>query len=292
MPFAILSWRRGNGGYWAILALVVCSMPVRADGVAAGLAEHYLQNRAVTRFDADIPLPLAMSYQGRFVAALKPELGAVVGYKAGLTSPAAQARFGATQPIRGVLLERMLLNHGVSLRWPFAARPVAEGDLLVRVRSSAINEAETPAQALAALDAVMPFIEVPDLLFAADVKVSVAALAAANVGARFGVKGEAIVVEPTAEWRDRLRRFTVVLVDQKGEVLARGGGRELLGDPLAVVLWLRDSLRADGIPLKPGELLSLGSATRLLPVSPNTALTARYEGLDPRGPVEVSVRFE
>ena len=58
------------------------------------------------------------------------------------------------------------------------------------------------------------------------------------------------------------------------------------------MLWLRDSLKADGIALKKGDLLSLGTITKLTPTAPNTTVRARYVGLDPKGPVEISVIFK
>ena len=66
----------------------------------------------------------------------------------------------------------------------------------------------------------------------------------------------------------------------------------LLGHPLNVVLWLKDSLAAEGKRLKKGDLLSLGTITKLMPVRPGTTVKARYLDLDPAGPVEISAHFE
>jgi len=44
--------------------------------------------------------------------------------------------------------------------------------------------------------------------------------------------------------------------------------------------------------LKKGDLLSLGTITKLMPTQPNTTIRAKYIGLDPRGPVEISVKFK
>ncbi|NEP54188.1 MAG: hydratase, partial [Moorea sp. SIO3C2] len=64
------------------------------------------------------------------------------------------------------------------------------------------------------------------------------------------------------------------------------------GNPLQVVLWLKDSLKASGKVLKQGDLLSLGSMTPLIPVKSGTTIRAQYIGLDPKGKVEISVSFE
>ena len=75
-------------------------------------------------------------------------------------------------------------------------------------------------------------------------------------------------------------------------MIIEGQGSALLDHPLNVVLWLRDSLKAEGKKLKKGDLLSLGTITKLTPTAPNTTIRARYIDLDPKGPVEISVKFK
>ena len=81
-------------------------------------------------------------------------------------------------------------------------------------------------------------------------------------------------------------------VNRDGKVLATGKGKNLLGDPLNVVRWIRDTLKKQGKPLKKGDLLSLGTITKLMPAKPGKMIRARYIGLDPKGPVEISVSFK
>ena len=66
---------------------------------------------------------------------LTAQLGAPVGYKAGLTNPAVQKRFNADAPVWGVLYANMLLANGATVDAGFGARPLFEADLLVRVAS-------------------------------------------------------------------------------------------------------------------------------------------------------------
>ncbi|HRU89634.1 MAG TPA: hypothetical protein P5172_11880, partial [Syntrophales bacterium] len=80
--------------------------------------------------------------------------------------------------------------------------------------------------------------------------------------------------------------------DDKGQMLIEGQGSALLEHPLNVVLWIRDSLKAEGKLLEEGDLLSLGTITKLTPTTPGTTIRARYVGLDPQGPVEITVKFK
>jgi 2-keto-4-pentenoate hydratase len=91
---------------------------------------------------------------------------------------------------------------------------------------------------------------------------------------------------------ERLRIFKGQIYDKNGAMLAEGPGSSLLDHPMNVVLWIRDSLKADGIALKRRDLLSPGTVTKLTPTAPNTTVKARYVGLDPKGPVEINVIFK
>ncbi|KQP23571.1 2-keto-4-pentenoate hydratase [Pseudorhodoferax sp. Leaf267] len=215
--------------------------------------------------------------------------GAVIGYKAGLTNPAVQKRFNTDKPVWGVLYQGMLLDSGATVDPAFGARPLYEADLLVRVKSEAINRAKTPGEVLAAVDQIVPFIELPDLAVQAPPKLNGAGVAAINVGARLGIKGAPIAVPADAAAQtallDALRDMTVRLHDQAGTELARGKGSDILEHPLNAVVWLAGALAREGLAMKPGELISLGSFSPLLPPKAGLGVTATYEGLPGAQPV-------
>jgi 2-keto-4-pentenoate hydratase len=265
---------------------------VQAQDFAAKLTDHFLKKIPVAEVDPNMTMAQAMKVQEKFVASLAGEFGEPVGYKAGLTNPAAQKAFGVSAPARGTLLKKMLLTSGATVPADFGARPLSEGDLIVRVGSDAINGAKTPEEALKNLDAAIPFIELPDLVYDKNVKMNGPAIVAINVGARYGVMGIPIPLAATPEWANRLKNFTLQIFDEKDVMAAEGKGSALLGDPLAVVLWIRDSLAAEGKKLKKGDLLSLGTITRMMPTKPGSTVKARYTGLDPKGPVEITVSFK
>jgi 2-keto-4-pentenoate hydratase len=274
-----------------ICVFALCHQALAA-GEGAKLADFYLKKIPAPALDPSLTLDQAMKIQAEFIQAIMPAYGKVVGYKAGLTNPAVQKVFGVTAPVRGTLLEKMILASGSTLEANFGARPLYEGDLILRVGSDAINGAKTPMEALSHIDAAVPFIELPDLVYAKDVKINGPMLAAVNVAARYGIVGEPIPVEATAEWMERLKNFKCQIYDEKGVMLIEGPGSSLLDHPMNVVLWIRDSLKADGIALKKGDLLSLGTITKLTPTAPNTTIFARYLGLDPKGHVVISVTFK
>lgn len=283
---------RGIWLFFLILTFALGVAPIPAADDGARLAEQFLKKIPLSSFDQAMTLEQAMKIQAQFIKGLKPTFGDVVGYKAGLTNPDVQKAFGVTHPLRGTLLKKMLLKTGAEVEANFGCRSVYEGDLILRVGSVEINKAKNQQEILKYIDAVIPFIELPDLTYAKEVKLNGPALAAINVGARFGVMGSPISVKASTEWMDRLKNFKLQILDEKGSVLSEGQGNSLLGDPLNVVMWISDSLKAEGKKLNKGDLLSLGSITKLTPTTPNTTIRAVYLDLDPKGPVEISVKFK
>jgi 2-keto-4-pentenoate hydratase len=225
----------------------------------------------------------------RLVERLESSENRIVGYKAGLTSRELQQRFGVSGPVRGVLLEKMLLADGADVPFDFGARPMLDPGLIVVVKDSAIHQAKTHVEVLRALSLVVPFIELPDLLVAEGEKLSAPLIVSLNVGARLGVVGKGIPVRPTAEFAASLASMRVVVTDRGGKELAGGTGTAILEHPLNAVLWLAQDLEKSRIKLKAGDVLSLGSFTAPLTPRPGLNVTVRYEGL-PGNPA-VSVRF-
>lgn len=228
--------------------------------------------------------------QEKLVAALAPILGAPVGFKAGLTSKPAQERFGATGPVSGVLLEKMILADGATVPASYGARPVWEADMLLVVKDAGINAATTPEELLEHVAGMRPFIELADLALAEGEPVGVNDLQAINVGARLGVAGADVPLDGSPETLDTLTDAKIVATDQAGAVLAESTGAATLGSPAHAALWLVEDLKASGRKLEAGDLISVGSFTPLTPPKPGQEITVRYEGLP--GNPQVSVRFE
>jgi 2-keto-4-pentenoate hydratase len=276
-----------------LLAACAAPRPAEPPGCpgAAEIADKVQRFVALQPFADSAPgltMEAAACGARKFVAALVQTHGKAVGYKAGLTTAQVQQRFGVTAPIRGVLLEKMLLHDGAEVAAAFGARPFVEPDLMVEVGSSAIHDARTPQQVLANLRAVIPFIELADLLVADPSTVKGPTIAANNVGARLGVLGTRIPARSDAAFAQALQSMTVRTVDQHGTSLASAPGAAILGHPLDAVIWLAADLKKDGITLQPGDLLSLGAFGNLQ-ARPGLALRVVYEGLP--GNPSVQVRF-
>ncbi|MEM8854135.1 MAG: hydratase [Pseudomonadota bacterium] len=216
-------------------------------------------------------------HQDKVIAALQPTLGPVVGYKAAATSEGAQKQLGLDGPVLGVLLAEMLRQDGTTVEIDEGARLIFELDLLARVGDASINEAQTREEALASLDAFIPFVELGDLMVPKGAAITGPLLQAMNAGARLGVVGTPVTTEgmTAASIGEASGTLTRDLT-----VVAEAPVTALLGHPLDAVLWVRDAANARGMALKPGDVLSLGSLGRFELAAPG-AIAATYRGLGP-----------
>ena len=254
------------------------------------LADAYFAKRPMTnRFTGD--LDEARELRDCLAERLEEKLGPIIGYKAALTSEAAQKRFGAAQPLLGLIFEKMVQPDGARLSIKFGAVPLCEADLVVRVGDDRINRARDEAEAMAAIDAIIPFLELPDAIYGSDVVLNGPSIVAVNAGARLGILGEPIAITDPMPWLEKLNRIEAILLDEKGALIERGEARALMGHPLKAVLWIRDALAAEGKSLKKGDLLSLGAITRPLPIRSPGVVIARYKGLDSEKNIDIRVVF-
>ncbi len=264
-----------------------------SDAEVGEMANHYFARTPAPNFAAQSDADAACT-RAKFNKLLAARFGKVVGYKAGLTNPAVQKRFNTDQPTWGVLYDGMIQRSGFATAPNFGARPLFEADMLVRVKDAGVNDARTPAEVLRHIDQVIPFIELPDLVVQAPPKLDGAGVNAINVGARMGVAGTPLAVPATRGERyrllDELATMQVVVRGGEGQVLATGQGSDILGHPLNAVVWLAQALRKENLQMKPGDLISLGSFSPLMPPKAGLSVTVDYLGLTGAQPVKVSFR--
>ncbi len=281
----------------AALALGLAALPLGAhaacptDLEAAAVAAAIVARQPVTAPAAEMSMEDGLCGRDKVVRYLAQTYGEAVGYKAGLTNPAVQKRFNYNAPLRGTLFRSMLVDDGAEVPAAFGARPVFEADLVVEVANPVgLAKATTPGEALRHIKSVRPFIELPDLMVGDPSKLGGPMLAMINVGARLGVLGKPVAAKHDKALAEALALMTVSLTDGAGAVIDSGKGSATLGNPLNAAIWLAQDLARAGLPLKRGDLLSLGSFTKLTPPKPGLVVTARYEGLP--GNPQVVVKFK
>ena len=258
-----------------------------AQWIAAYTAKEQLTDPPENLSDAD-----AACTRAAFQQKLGEIHGPLAGYKVTLTNPKVQKTFNTNQPIWGAWYQDMLLPNRSKVPANYGTWPVLDAGLLVRVKSSAINQATTPEQVLSHIDKITPFIELADVLVKTPSKLTPQGMSAINAGARMGVMGTALNVPTDARQQKRLLRelsnMVVRVQTGKGKMLSRGKGSDVAGHPLQTVIWLSGALQEQGQALQEGQWVSLGSYSSMLRPQAGQTITAVYPGLTGARPVEVS----
>jgi 2-oxo-hept-3-ene-1,7-dioate hydratase len=283
---------------WTIPALclsaIVFAAPIThaacpSDAEVDAYLQDFTQRRVSKAYTNDISVADAECAKQKLAKKLTTVLGSPIGYKAAFTSAAVQQRFGVDGPRWGYMYDRNIVDIIAVLPHDFGARPLFEADLIVEVKDAGLADATTPLEALAHLEAIVPFIELPDLML--EGQFSGNRFTAVNVGFRGGVIGQEVPVQVTQAFADSLANMTVVLIDEAdgNKELGRSKGNAIMGNPLNAAIWLAKSLKQAGIKVKKGDLLSLGSLITPAPTQAGMRVRLQYIGLP--GDPTVSVAF-
>ena len=77
-----------------------------------------------------------------------------------------------------------------------------------------------------------------------------------------------------------------IVLTRSGELAGTGAGAPALGDPIAVVAWLANTLGGMGRGLEAGKLIVTGALHAAVPIRAGDAVRAEFDRL---GPVSVRV---
>ncbi|WP_149541205.1 2-keto-4-pentenoate hydratase [Siccirubricoccus phaeus] len=185
-----------------------------------------------------------------------------LGWKIAATTPAMQARLRTDQPIYGRTYRRFALPSLAVLAHAALLDPLVECEFFVTLGADLPPRAApwTMAEILPAVARVEAGIEVAECRFPMAALPPVPAILADGSASGHYVFGGEI-----AAWRDGLAAMEVVL-EVDGAARRRGSGAEVMGDPLAPLLWLAEERRRWGDGLRAGEVVSTGTATGMFPV--------------------------
>lgn len=211
--------------------------------------------------------------EGYAIQAAMERYGSLFGWKIAATSEAGQKHINVDGPLAGRIFTSRVIADGGTASMAGNEMRVGEPEFAFRMgrdlppRSAAYSVKDV----LDAVDTLHPAIELPDSRFADFVAAGEAQLIADNACAHLFVLGE-----PTAaEWR------AVDLVEHKPVVMLRGQrfighGRNVLGDPRIALAWLANELRALGVTLKAGEVVTTGACHPPLPIQSGDRFEADF----------------
>ncbi|MDO5628223.1 MAG: 2-keto-4-pentenoate hydratase [Mobilicoccus sp.] len=197
----------------------------------------------------------------------------VKGHKVGLTSPAMQKQLGVDQPDYGHLFDDMFHTEHTPIGVSTFLQPRIEPEIAFVLKKPLAGPGVTVAEALAAVDFVLPSLEIVDSRIR-DWKIGLFDTIADNASSGGVVLGS----RPTPVDAVDLRTTGCVLT-KNATVVATGAGGAVLGSPITALVWLANTVGARGVVLEAGHVVLPGSCTSMVPVAPGDTVTATFGGL-------------
>lgn len=251
------------------------------DRAAQLLHQAKLAKRAIARLPGDCEPRTLLDGYAIQKEGIKLAQDHLIGWKVGCISPESQRRAGTTEPFSGPILRRDLYETGCDISPDAYFTCAFQVEFAFRLaRDLPLQDAPfTLAQVRGAIGKVVPALEIADSRFI-DSSIIDAPGLIADAG-----KAGAFIIGPTELGLD-----DIDLVNQEvtlrinGKEVARGSGKEVLGDPTRSLLWLANSMATRGEYLREGQLISSGTCTGSSMGKPGDYAIADYGKL---GSIEV-----
>lgn len=199
----------------------------------------------------------------------------IAGYKLGLTSRPMQELLGVDSPDFGPVFASTVYDDGAVLPVDAFIAPRMEGEIAVVLESDLSGPDCTPLDARRAAAGLVAALEIVDSRIA-DWRIKLA-----DTVADLASNG-AIAISSTMVPIDDIDPKLIGMVFTKnGEMVATGAGAAAMGDPLATVAWLANTLAPLGVTLPAGSIIMTGALHAMVPVSPGDVFRAEFDRLGP-----------
>jgi 2-oxo-3-hexenedioate decarboxylase len=246
------------------------------DELAVMLDGAALHAREVPQFDLDKRLSVNEGYeiQARSIGLRTQRGERRVGVKMGFTSRAKMVQMGLSDVIWGRLTDRMQVEEGGSIDFSRFVHPRVEPELAFLLKRPLSGEV-TAAEALAAVEAIAPALEIIDSRYQ-DFKFTLPEVIADNASSSAFVIGG---------WHDPRQDFAnlglVMAID--GRTVAVGSTAAILGHPLRALVAAARLSGAAGEPLQAGAVVMAGGATQAEWIKPGQYVSVDMEQLGHAG---------
>jgi 2-keto-4-pentenoate hydratase len=212
------------------------------------------------RIDETLTIDAAYRVQRAFVQR-RLDGAQPAGFKGGLTSPAAQARFGASGPIAGVLIVGP--SHTPATLHLDKLRGLnIETEVGMRVGRAITQKLRDVDELRQHIDGIGPAVELPNLDYETPAQLTTPDIVASNVAAAYFLVGEFV---PATQRDPNAANPRLVC---EGKEVNVGQAREALGDQWQAALWLVNTMIDQGWRMEPGQILMTGALGRMIPAKP------------------------
>ncbi len=232
--------------------------------------------------DDDPTLTMADGYaiQAELVPLLLADGDRIVGHKVGLTSKPMQQMIGVDSPDYGPVLASTVYRDGDTIALDHFIQPRIEAEIVFVLGGRLAGPGVTVTRARTAIAGAVAGMEIVDSRIA-DWRIKLADTVADL--ASNGAMATSSQVVPLDGINPRL---IGMMLTRNGELVDTGAGAAALGDPLAVVAWLANTLAENDVALEPGHLVMTGALHAAVPMAAGDVFRADFDRL---GPVTVRV---
>jgi len=197
----------------------------------------------------------------------------VTGLKMGLTSKAKMLQMGLAASLHGFITDHAAYGDGAEVPVARFIHPRIEAEIAVVTKHALRGPDCSLAEAAAAIDFVLPAVEIIDSRFEA-FKFDLASVVADNTSAAGYVLGGRL---RAASDIDLLTEG--VVMNRNGQVAETGAGAAVLGNPLESIAMLVRQRAALGAEVPAGTLILTGGITAAVHVAAGDVVVVQYQQL-------------
>ncbi|WP_161816294.1 2-keto-4-pentenoate hydratase [Steroidobacter agaridevorans] len=262
------------------IVLSACSSPERR--VVDEIVTSWREQRALPNIDETLTIDSAYRVQTRSV---REQLNGArpAGFKAGLTSAPAQARFKTNDAVAGVLFAQGSLPSASTVRLHELRGLHIEVEIAMRIGTRIEQPLSDVASLRAHIDGIGAAIELPNLDYTQPQALDGIDIVATNVAAAKYIVGE------FAAPQQRDPNATDVRLVCNDQEMFTGKGTDSLGDQWRAALFLVNKMVEQGWRLEPGQILLTGSLGRMLPGTTGHCVASYHSGSAQWASLEINV---
>jgi 2-keto-4-pentenoate hydratase len=233
-----------------------------------------------TDAEPDLDMDDGYAIQKELVKLLLADGDRIVGHKVGLTAAPMQRALGIDSPDYGPVLASTLYRNGDAIPLEAFVSPKVEAEIVFVLGERLEGPGVTVTQARTAIAGAVAGMEIIDSRIV-DWRIKLA-----DTVADLASNGAIATSSRIVPLGDLDARLIGMALTRNGELVDTGAGAAALGDPVAVVAWLANTLGEHGVTLEPGHLILTGALHAAVPMTPGDVFRAEFDRL---GPVTVRV---